>query len=203
MTYKAIGFDYNGVLYGVPASRFSRSVASILAITVEEFRDTYFHHNKVFNRGNISEIELWQRILKELKKEDMFGQVMNFVHESERSATVNTNITQLVDNLRSSGYKVGMLSNHTKKKADELRSLGFNKHFDEFHVSSETGFVKPEPEAFIHLAEKLKVQPNELIFVDDAKKSLSSAIDVGYTPILFESYGQLVKNLSELGIKIQ
>jgi len=45
------------------------------------------------------------------------------------------------------------------------------------------------------------VSLNELVFIDDSPTSLVDAEEVGYTPILFESYEQLVADLRKLNIK--
>ena len=63
-----------------------------------------------------------------------------------------------------------------------------------------TGFVKPVQKAFTHLADELGAPINELIFIDDTPKSLSSALEVGFTPILFTGYEQLLNDLANLGI---
>ncbi len=60
--------------------------------------------------------------------------------------------------------------------------------------------MKPDPEAFYRFCELLKVEPHELIFIDDTKKSLETAPTVGYTPILFQDGASLRKELSALGV---
>lgn len=113
---------------------------------------------------------------------------------------LNQNVLDLVDKLHNLGYRTGLLSNNSREKASMMRAEGLDSHFDVFHISAETGYVKPEPEAFSYLADELGVDLNELVFIDDSENSLSTAADCGYTPILFESYDQLARELTELGI---
>lgn len=50
------------------------------------------------------------------------------------------------------------------------------------------------------LFDKLGVAPEELIFVDDAEKSLEKAPEIGFTPILFNNTKELKGKLVELGV---
>lgn len=201
MTYSAIGFDWNGVLNGKPGKVFGRTLASMLAITFDKYRTAYFHHNTAFNNGEINTEELWRRVLTELNKLDQLDEVLAYVADSLKDDP-NTNVITLVDTLRSNGYKVGLLSNNTFEIGEKIRASGLDKHFDVFHISAETGYAKPSPQAFAHFAEALGVTLSELIFVDDTAKSLSTASDIGFTPILFTDYDQLIVELKQLDIQV-
>lgn len=199
MTYKAVGFDWGGVLNGKPGKFFGLRVSELLGTTHERYLEAYFHHNKKINRGEVTWEELWSLVLTELGQPDKVQEVMKISREFN-SDNLNQDVLDLVDKLRESGYKVGLLSNNTHEKAALMREKGLDKHFDVFHISAETSLVKPEPEAFQHMADELSVSINELVFIDDSEKSLSTSQECGFTPILFESYGQLVSELKKLGI---
>lgn len=79
---------------------------------------------------------------------------------------------------------------------------GILKLVDEVVISGEIGFQKPYTEAFDVVFQKLGVLPQEVIFIDDAPKSLEKAVEIGYTPILFLGNDKLKKDLSELGISL-
>jgi epoxide hydrolase-like predicted phosphatase len=201
MTYKAIGFDWGGVISGKPGKFFGLGMAKLLGISHAQYLDAYFHHNSEFNRGEIDQNELWTRVLNELKHIEKLDEVKQFVKEA-RTDHINDDVVALADQLRATGYKVGLLSNNTLEKAKEMRDTGIGEHFDVLHISAETGDVKPEPNSFIHFADDLGVKPNELIFIDDTEKSLSTASEVGFAPILFDDLAQCVKELKSLGINL-
>lgn len=73
---------------------------------------------------------------------------------------------------------------------------------DEAVISGEIGFQKPSKEAFAILFQKLGLQPEEVIFIDDAPKSLETAGEIGYSPILFEGNTKLKEDLRKLGIVV-
>lgn len=199
MQYKAIGFDWGGVLNGKPGKFFGQKVSEYLGISHEAYLEAYFHHNKKINRGEVTWEELWTLVLTELGQPEKVAGVMSISQEFN-AESLNQNVLDLVDRLRELGYKVGLLSNNTHEKAAVMRAKGLEKHFDVFHISAETSLVKPEPEAFNHLAHELGVEVNELVFIDDSEKSLSTAEECGFTPILFDSYDQLVRDLANLDI---
>lgn len=201
MKYKAIGFDYGGVINGKPGSYFNTAICQLLDITEEDYKRVYFSHNRKFNAGKpISERELWALVLADLGKPDELDSVMKFVAQMRLAKQMNTKVLELIDTLRAKGYKTGLLSNNNQQAADKMRADGLDKHFDTFIVSAEVGVMKPDPEIFNLFAERLDVALPELVFIDDSKRSLSASEECGFEPVLFESYEQLVKDLSRLNI---
>jgi putative hydrolase of the HAD superfamily len=199
MKYKAIGFDFGGVVRGVPGSVFVEKVCKEIGVTKEQYQEAYFRHNKKVNRGEVTWEELWKLVLTDLGCPDKVQAVMDISNASFNDK-INTNILDLADDLRANGYRTGLLSNNTREAAQFMRDEGIDKHFDVMQISAETGLVKPESESFTHFAEELGVQPSEMIFIDDSEKSLSTSEEVGFAPLLFESYDQLVEQLKQLSI---
>ena len=199
---KAIGFDWGGVLNGKPGGYFGQIVELMSEATLEDVKTAYFSHNQKVNRGEITWEQLWGLILTDLGHPDDESLLRDAIRISEEANadSLNLDMLELVDTLRRNNYKVGLLSNNTAEKAALMRERGLDRHFDAFDISVETGLVKPDPAAFQHLADALSVDIKELIFIDDTEKSLSTAKEVGFTPVLFESYDQLVSNLNALGV---
>jgi len=199
MKYKAIGFDYGGVVHGSTSSVFTDKVCKEIGVTKEQYLEAYFRYNKKVNRGEITWDELWKSVLTDLgcpNKVQAVIEISNDVSDDK----INSNILELSDHLRSKGYRTGVLSNNTREAAQTMRDEGIYKHFDVLQVSAETGFVKPELDSFKHFSDELEVQLSELIFIDDSEKSLSTANEVGFTPLLFESYEQLISDLKQYKI---
>jgi len=201
MEYKAIGFDWGGVVNGKPGRFFNNDISELIGVSEGQFTEAYFHHNIDFNRSIITAEELWKRILAELNLSNKLDEVMLFIR-SLKKMSLNLDIIELIDNLRSKGYKVGLLSNNTLEGGQKIRNMGLDQHFDVFHISAETGDVKPEPQSFIHLSDDLGIDPKELIFIDDSQKSLSTSAEVGFTPILYEDLEQCIGELKNLGIRL-
>lgn len=199
MKYKAIGFDWGGVINGQPGTNFAEAAAKKLGISQNIFLDSYYKHNTKFNRGDISAEQLWKLVCRDLGQPNKQNTLLE-MQKKYNADSLNNNVLSLVDQLRQNGYKVGLLSNNTLENEAIMLKNGLDKHFDIMHISADTKLVKPDPKAFLFFAEALGVQINELIFIDDSMKSLSTAKQCGYTPILYESYNKLLKDLAVIGV---
>lgn len=196
--YRAVGFDYGGVIKGDPDPKFLKEICSLLGLSYDEYRIAFYRHNKMVNRGEISWEQLWERFLFDVGQPEKQREVLRLFNKNTHRE-LNKDMVNLVDRLHSKGYKVGILSNNTKEAATKIRSE-LASHFDVIEVSAETGYVKPEAEAFINFAASLGTKLEEMIFIDDSHKSLSTAKELGYTPIDFRGYDDLIKRLTALGV---
>ncbi len=200
---RAIGFDFSGVVGGYLGDvDVSSESSKILGIDKDVFKKAYFSMNHLINSG---EIKSWDEflpiLLKKLDKIDKLEEIKTF-HKTVAAA--QTHIDQamltLIDQLRSSGYKTGLLSNNTSEVGTHLRSIGLHLHFDSFIISADHGLQKPDPEVFKLFATQLGVDLPELVFIDDTERSLSTATMCGYHPIRFTSRDQLVGDLTKLKV---
>ncbi len=203
---RAIGFDWGGVIFQTPGGSFNDEAAVFLEIDKETFRQAYFLHNHMVNKGPdtkdyVGAVEMWSAILAELDLVHELDRFMGFI-KNRPKGSVNQGMLDLVANLRGAGWKVGLFSNNSASGAAEIRQQGYDKCFDVALFSADVDCMKPEPEAFTKLADALGVSVTELVYIDDSERSLSTADTVGYTPILFKSRESLVERLKELGINL-
>ena len=70
--------------------------------------------------------------------------------------------------------------------------------FDTVLISAEVGYQKPQPEIFEMLVNKLGVNKNEIIFIDDTPQSLLNADKIGYVPLLYLNNEKLKKDLANI-----
>jgi len=201
MTFKAIGFDHGGVIEPAGGKAYNKKIEDLLNITPETRREIYFKYNHLANNGHISYEELWHKILTELGLLDKYDEMLKLIHDPIMH-DIDNRILDLVDNLKKNSYKVGLLSNHGKNGREKFEIADLIKHFDTVLISAEVGCSKPDPKIFKLFCKQLQVKPNELIYIDDARRSLSTAEEVGYQPILYTDYNSLIKDLENLNIKL-
>ncbi len=197
MKYKAIGFDYGGVIFGQPGYNFDASVALLLDVSLGEYRQAYFSHN----RKPITSEQIWRLVLSDLGRVDRFDDLNLLIERIGSAKKVNTDVLRLVTHLREGGYKLGLLSNNSVQKAEKMRQQKIDSYFDAFCVSAEIGYSKPDKPAFECLAKKLDVKLNQLVFIDDEPTSLKNFADCDYRPILYTSYQRLLDQLNKIGIQ--
>ncbi|WP_347454409.1 HAD family hydrolase [Acinetobacter thermotolerans] len=75
---------------------------------------------------------------------------------------------QLLQSLKSEGYKLAVISNGGHEtRMNIINGLGFGHYFDEIVSSELVGISKPNPEIFLHTAQKLEVTPEHCLYIGD------------------------------------
>jgi len=201
MFYKALGFDYSGVIFGLPGSAFMDSIAELLNVSTDDLKRKFFENQHLVNiEKSLDWIQLWERIATGLGHSEKHKQVRNIIEDYENNKKINQKIINLIKKLRSTGYKIGLLSNYGVELREQLKSQGIAEYFDVIGISSEMGAMKPQPEAFVKFCSMLGVKTDELIYIDDSTKNIKNAGDIGNEAILFRNFDDLHEKLVELKV---
>lgn len=92
---------------------------------------------------------------------------------------LDTELVQFAASLRPR-FRTGILSNSVAgARREEQARYGFEQLVDVIVYSDEAGVAKPDPAAFLLLCERLGVQPDELVFLDDVPGHIDSACALG------------------------
>ncbi len=169
----------------------------------QEFKETHFANHR----------ELWER-LRSLGQRVDAGQASEteFVHavaaaSGESNATVRYQFEHTVPNVELLSYiaknlkglyKLGVLSNASHDVLDGIFSPDQRDLFDEAVSSYHVGLTKPDPKMFLLMCERLGVQPEECILVDDQQRHFDVAKALGFTPILYSSAEQTIADIEKV-----
>ncbi|MBN2042516.1 MAG: HAD family phosphatase [Candidatus Aenigmarchaeota archaeon] len=101
-------------------------------------------------------------------------------------------------------HKIALLSDNSDVMIPiiEERIGGFRKYFDVVVLSNVERMVKINGRMFGITLEKLGMKPEECLFVDDRQRNTEVAEKLGIRSILFESPGQLKRELEGFGVQI-
>lgn len=200
---KSIVFDYGGVIEFYSKNNPNKIAAEMLGIPHDTFRAEYFKHNHLSNTENVPWEEMFKKVVKVFasSNEDV-EKIMKVVNEDRKQSSLNNELISLLPEIKKLGFKVALFSNSPTTLRERLKQNGLFKYFDEVVISGEIGFQKPSKESFEFLFGRLGLKPEEVIFIDDAHKSLESAQEIGYTPILFKDNNKLLSDLRDLGVVI-
>jgi len=103
--------------------------------------------------------------------------------------------------LKQKGYGIYGLSNWSAETFPHIRDkYNFFELFDDMVISGEVGHVKPQPEIFQILLEKLGRPAWECLFIDDALPNIQRANTMGFATIHFQNAEQLKINLTAMGL---
>ena len=95
-------------------------------------------------------------------------------------------------------YKVGILSNSAQDWVSEELDPEDVKIFDEIVLSYKYKLIKPHPEIFELMANKLGVELSECVMVDDQMRHCDGARAVGMQAIQYKDFTQLKTDLEKL-----
>jgi len=108
---------------------------------------------------------------------------------------------ELIHRLKEQGYPIYGLSNWSAETFPYAREkYNFFDLFDDMVISGAVGFVKPEPEIFQILLDKIGKPAKECLFIDDSLPNIQQANAMGFKTIHFISSSQLKDELVQLGL---
>jgi putative hydrolase of the HAD superfamily len=88
--------------------------------------------------------------------------------------------------LKSSGYRIGLLTNNVKEFGDNWRAMfPIVELCDDVVDSSRVGMRKPERAIYELTCERLAIKPSEAIFVDDNADNIAAAREYGMEVVHF------------------
>jgi putative hydrolase of the HAD superfamily len=105
-------------------------------------------------------------------------------------------MVEAVKAARRQGVKTGLISNSMGYSMYDRST--FPELFDAVVLSGEEGVHKPQPEAFQLAAERVGLEPDECVFVDDLRENCAGAEAVGLTAILHRGAECTLPQLEEL-----
>jgi len=194
---KAIIFDYGGVLSTIGhLSPVAKKFSYRFKKDSKEF-DKLIHYNWKLARVNkISSDMFWKNTSKYLgmDKEKFRKEFISYYK-------FRKNAFRLIKKLKKN-YKLGLLSNNIKDWLGEIiKHHKLNEIFYVIDTSYKFKIAKPDIRIFKDEIKKLKVKPNECIYIDDLEKNIPPARKLGMKTILFKDVKQLKKELKSYGVK--
>jgi len=112
-----------------------------------------------------------------------------------------TGTVNILKRLKQAGYPVYGLSNWSAETFPHARRRhDFFDLFDDMVISGEVRHVKPDPEIYQILLDKIGKSASECLFIDDALPNIQQAQKMGFVVIHFQSPEQLEASLRNLNI---
>jgi epoxide hydrolase-like predicted phosphatase len=195
---KAIIFDMGGVLLRTIDPTPRESMARRFGITRNELERYVFRGPTSLQSevGLVSDIYHWQTVLKHFKQKE--ANPLEIYKEYFSGDAINQELLSYAESLKPE-YEIGLLSNAW---VDSRNKLGLLFHFiDIFDIalfSAEEKVRKPEEEFFRLMLNKLKVRPDESIFIDDFVENIEGANKIGMNTILFKNTHDTIQQINAL-----
>ena len=110
--------------------------------------------------------------------------------------TAEEDMMEAVVRARQAGYQTALLSNSWG--LDLYPRERFPDMFDVVVISGEVGLRKPDPDIFTLTTEKLGLEAERCVFVDDHPGHLKAAVDAGMTTVLHRTPEETITELEGL-----
>jgi len=119
----------------------------------------------------------------------------------EYLGTLNVELADYFRSLRPR-FKTAIVSNSfIGAREQEAEHYGFDTICDFIIYSHEVGLQKPDPKIFELACERLDLQPNEIIFVDDHPEVYISAVELGLHCFEFKNNAQIIAEIERCVIE--
>jgi putative hydrolase of the HAD superfamily len=178
---KALIFDWHGVLDSVEFEGLAKLLAEITDATPVDVHEKLRDIERQYARGDIEPELFWGELGARLNITD--SQL-----EEARSYIVSTNLKQdvwqLIPSL-SKKYKLAILSDCPKDKANFIRDSANLELFEAAHFSADEHLLKSDPIFFENIIHELGLGPEDCLFIDDREKNLTLPRELGVGVHLF------------------
>jgi putative hydrolase of the HAD superfamily len=200
MKYQAVIFD----LFGTLVENFSQQeyesalekMIGILQAPHDEFIKMWYQTAGERSTGGFGTLEEnLEYICKEIKINPTKNQLESAsrvrLEMVARALAPKKDALSTLKQLKSDGYKIGLISNCSPEPPVLWPGTQFAPYFDMTIFSSSAGLRKPDPRIYRMAAEQLSVKPETCLYVGDGDgNELQGAVEVGIRAVL-------IRNLDE------
>mgnify|MGYP000956912025 FL=1 len=187
MDIKAVIFDMGGVFIRTPDLSARKKMAEKLGMNVQKLNDLFFKSPIAIEaeKGLVTREKLLQYTLQQLGGSQ--PDVEAFVAELCSRDEEDQELVQLVRSLKPH-YKLALLSNAFEGTRQWMQERFTFLHLFEISIFSyEVGMRKPDEQIYRLVLDKLQVEPQQALFVDDFKENIEGAQRLGIQTVWYHS----------------
>jgi epoxide hydrolase-like predicted phosphatase len=181
---------------GISAENLGKSMQAIAEVDGE---------NPLFKleRGEITEAVFLERLSEGL--EPMLGhrpELHRFKEIYFEALSPNPPMIDLMRELKEAGYRMAMLTNNVREWEPLWRSmLPVDEIFETVVDSAFVGHRKPESRIYALTLERIEMNPEQCLFVDDVQVNCEGAVRAGIRAVHFQGNDQAIAEIrAELGL---
>lgn len=205
MPLRAVIFDYGLVLSG-PADPAARArLLQLTGLAPEVFDTHYWKYRLDYDRGTLNGRTYWQTIARDTGLSLTPEQISALIEQDVLLwSSLNPVMLDWVVRVQAAGLKTAILSNMGEELLAHMRqNFHWLDSFDHHTWSCELDMIKPEAAIYEHTLNKLGIQPNEALFIDDRAENIEGAKESGLHALLFRDAETLQADLQREGVADQ
>jgi putative hydrolase of the HAD superfamily len=198
----AIIFDYGGVLVRTVDPTPRRELERRFDLSLGAADDIVFRSPRWddVQHGRIDDADFWRDVGERL---DLDAQELEDFRRGFWSGDrLDEALVDVIRHLAGEGYRTALLSNAPDTLRSYIEELGIADAFEVIVISAEEGLVKPAPEIYERVLERLDVAAEQAAFIDDMRSNVEAARRVGLHATRFRGPAPLRVWLRDLGLPI-
>lgn len=197
----AVVSDIGGVLHNPIHGEIIADIQQTLAVSTPVFDQIWSPLVDALGSGAIDEHTFWTQFCLQAQVTQPLPEESLWVREFARLFQPHSEVIGVIQALRQTGYRTAALSNTIAPHANFLRAQGIYEPFEVLILSYEVGLRKPDPAIFQLALEKLHIQPDEAVYIDDVAAYVDVARQLGMQGVVFRGEAQLQEDLRALGVE--
>jgi len=195
---KAIIFDFGRVISAQKPGSLFQAYEEVLGLNPGTLNPIMFGSQAWQDAllGRKTAEEFWQAVGPDLGLNTP-EEVDAFRRRYQTDEAINEGVVGLIRRLRGH-FKLAVLSNSPPGLTRWLADWGILDLFDAVFCSGDEGVVKPDPIAFEVILERLGLEAEEAVFIDDTASHVEAARKLGLQGIVFTTAEALMDDLGHL-----
>ena len=183
---KAIVLDMYGVIVKQTGDDFVPYVQQTFSdLSPEEIYTPWFKANV----GELTSLKVWEAI-------GFQGDLERIEKEYLDTIELSDGFIDFIEKVKNK-YKLAIISNDSSRWSKYLREkFDLNKYFEVISISGDLKIQKPDERIFLLTIEKLGLNAEDCIYIDDREGNLEASEKVGVKPVLLNSRNVLYGGVS-------
>jgi len=157
--------------------------------------------------------------IEESKLERLFGTNLNdndYLNQAQKIVKHNSDIIKITKSLinklylvknsyvikelknKNNNIKIIIATNHLSYIRNFIESSFDKSYLDDVIISAEINKIKPNPDFYNYILEKLNIEPSELLFLDDNIENINGANKLGINTIKVEKNMDILKEINNI-----
>ncbi len=146
--------------------------------------------------GEISVEQVWESVRQELDLSQ--DEKQQLTRDFWQGDDLDLELVAFIRGLRAQ-FLTGLISNAWLELRELLEShWHIDDAFDDLVISAEVGLAKPDPAIYRLALERLEVDADRAVFVDDFKHNIVAAADLGMHAVHFTDPNQAIADVNQL-----
>lgn len=199
MSICGVVFDFGGVVCRAEDESGRRKWEGILGLPPGRLPEIVFGSEAARDAllGRVAEAEIWAQMAR------LFGldplQTTQLRSDFWSGHRVDDRLVRFITDLRSQ-YTTAILSNFWTGARDRFaRFFGLSEDLVDYtFISCEVGLIKPDAAIYLLACEQMRLDPGQVLFVDDAPENVAGACACGLHGLLFTETERIIAETDAL-----